>query len=621
MAMKGHFGVVCVCVALVAQSAFTQVHGRTFEIDYENSQFLKDGQPYRIVSGSIHYFRVLAADWFDRLWKLRMAGFNTVQTVVEWATHEPRQGEYHFSGNNDLEAFIKTAQRVGLDVILDIGPYIYAERDMGGLPYWLLKQHPDIRLNTSSPAFKRHMDNWMRKELLPRIRPMMYESNGPIIILTVNLIFMKEFLKELGPRTVVYIPYSPMSSLVKGKIPRVYETDDCFVGRNPGWTQRLTKPQCPFIYLVYGGWCDNWGEPHHTVSTKAVVERLEHYLPMNVSVNMLMFHGGTSFGLTSGSSLRDKFRANPTSYDYDALLSEAGDFTDKYLAIRDVMSKYLPVAKGPILRATKKGVYGVINMTAIENVWKVAARLPTVRNRFPLTFEGLDISAGLVIYSSSIPRRILGTVRLNLPSVRDRGYVFMGGRSAGIVTRDQGLTTDLAVRMAPGDTITVVVESQGRISTGFHMDDFKGITSNATLNGHILEGWNMTAIPLTDTSILPDAPLRSLHHPPVTPGTPSGGLTFYIGVFIVPDEDPHPLNTFLRLDGWSKGVAWVNRFCLGRYWPEVGPQVTLYVPWSILKRGQNELLLLELERAPCSSSLPCTASLQDKHVLDGPTST
>ncbi|XP_063888784.1 beta-galactosidase-like isoform X5 [Scylla paramamosain] len=484
MAMKGHFGVVCVCVALVAQSAFTQVHqGRTFEIDYENSQFLKDGQPYRIVSGSIHYFRVLAADWFDRLWKLRMAGFNTVQTVVEWATHEPRQGEYHFSGNNDLEAFIKTAQRVGLDVILDIGPYIYAERDM------------------------------------------------------------------------------------------------------------------------------------------AVVERLEHYLPMNVSVNMLMFHGGTSFGLTSGSSLRDKFRANPTSYDYDALLSEAGDFTDKYLAIRDVMSKYLPVAKGPILRATKKGVYGVINMTAIENVWKVAARLPTVRNRFPLTFEGLDISAGLVIYSSSIPRRILGTVRLNLPSVRDRGYVFMGGRSAGIVTRDQGLTTDLAVRMAPGDTITVVVESQGRISTGFHMDDFKGITSNATLNGHILEGWNMTAIPLTDTSILPDAPLRSLHHPPVTPGTPSGGLTFYIGVFIVPDEDPHPLNTFLRLDGWSKGVAWVNRFCLGRYWPEVGPQVTLYVPWSILKRGQNELLLLELERAPCSSSLPCTASLQDKHVLDGPTST
>ncbi|XP_063888783.1 beta-galactosidase-like isoform X4 [Scylla paramamosain] len=555
MAMKGHFGVVCVCVALVAQSAFTQVHqGRTFEIDYENSQFLKDGQPYRIVSGSIHYFRVLAADWFDRLWKLRMAGFNTVQTVVEWATHEPRQGEYHFSGNNDLEAFIKTAQRVGLDVILDIGPYIYAERDMGGLPYWLLKQHPDIRLNTSSPAFKRHMDNWMRKELLPRIRPMMYESNGPIIILTVNLIFMKEFLKELGPRTVVYIPYSPMSSLVKGKIPRVYETDDCFVGRNPGWTQRLTKPQCPFIYLVYGGWCDNWGEPHHTVSTKAVVERLEHYLPMNVSVNMLMFHGGTSFGLTSGSSLRDKFRANPTSYDYDALLSEAGDFTDKYLAIRDVMSKYLPVAKGPILRATKKGVYGVINMTAIENVWKVAARLPTVRNRFPLTFEGLDISAGLVIYSSSIPRRI-------------------------------------------------------------------GITSNATLNGHILEGWNMTAIPLTDTSILPDAPLRSLHHPPVTPGTPSGGLTFYIGVFIVPDEDPHPLNTFLRLDGWSKGVAWVNRFCLGRYWPEVGPQVTLYVPWSILKRGQNELLLLELERAPCSSSLPCTASLQDKHVLDGPTST
>uniref|UniRef100_A0A0P4VXC2 Uncharacterized protein n=1 Tax=Scylla olivacea TaxID=85551 RepID=A0A0P4VXC2_SCYOL len=381
------------------------------------------------------------------------------------------------------------------------------------------------------------MDTWLRNRLLPMIRPMMYENNGPIIMLTV------------------------------------------------------------------------------------VTERLEYCLLTNVSVNVMMFHGGTSFGLTSGSSLSDKFRANPTSYDYDAPLSEAGDLTDKYLAIRDVMSKYLSVPRGPIPRATKKGVYGVVNMTAIDNVWNVAARLPTVWHRFPLTFEVLDISGGLVIYSPSIPSEILETARLNLPNVHDRGYVFIGGRSAGIVSRDQGLTTDLAVRIAPGDTITVVVESQGRISTGFHMDDFKGITSNATLNGHILEGWNMTAIPLTDTSILPDAPLRSLHHPPVTPGTPSGGLTFYRGIFTVPDEDPHPLNTFLRLDGWSKGVAWVNRFCLGRYWPEVGPQITLYVPWSILKRGQNELLLLELESAPCSSSLPCTATLQDKHVLDGPTPT
>lgn len=50
--------------------------------------------------------------------------------VIEWSTHEPRQGEYHFSGNSDLEAFIRTAQRLGLDVILRIGPYICAERDM-----------------------------------------------------------------------------------------------------------------------------------------------------------------------------------------------------------------------------------------------------------------------------------------------------------------------------------------------------------------------------------------------------------------------------------------------------------------------------------------------------------
>uniref|UniRef100_A0A0P4WGY0 Glycoside hydrolase 35 catalytic domain-containing protein n=1 Tax=Scylla olivacea TaxID=85551 RepID=A0A0P4WGY0_SCYOL len=167
------------------------------------------------------------------------------------------------------------------------------------------------------------MDTWLRNRLLPMIRPMMYENNGPIIMLTV------------------------------------------------------------------------------------VTERLEYCLLTNVSVNVMMFHGGTSFGLTSGSSLSDKFRANPTSYDYDAPLSEAGDLTDKYLAIRDVMSKYLSVPRGPIPRATKKGVYGVVNMTAIDNVWNVAARLPTVWHRFPLTFEVLDISGGLVIYSPSIPSEIV----------------------------------------------------------------------------------------------------------------------------------------------------------------------------------------------------------------------
>ncbi|XP_045105741.1 beta-galactosidase-like isoform X3 [Portunus trituberculatus] len=671
MMMKGCFGEVGVCVVLLvccwgqevtAQPALTyhnHVHVagsthaesrygmndvscpyvRSFEIDYEHSQFLKDGQPYRYVSGSIHYFRVLAADWPDRLWKLRMAGFNAVQTVIEWATHEPRQGEYLFSGNNDLEEFIKTAQRLGLDVILRIGPYICAERDMGGMPYWLLKLHPDIRLRTSDPAFLRHMDRWLGEVLLPRIRSLLYENGGPVIMVQLENEYgclvklcdrhytkhLRDLTREkLGPRVVLFTTDNPIPDhLMEGKIPGVYATIDFGVGKDPKEMfkmQRLFEPRGPLDNSEYhSGWMDHWGLHHHTVDSKVLAEGLDAILALNASVNMFMFHGGTSFGLTSGSNILPKFRANPTSYDYDAPVSEAGDPTDKYLPIRDVVSKYLPVPQGPIPRPTKKGVYGAVNLTAIASLWEVAARLPTTYHPWPLTFEQLDLSVGLVIYSTRVPFRIPDPARLSLPNVHDRGYVFVGGRDAGMVSREQGMM-DVAVRATQGDTITVVVESQGRISAGSHINDFKGLTTNATLNGHVLKGWNMTAVPLTNTSILPDAPW-SPRHLPATPGTPSGGLTFYSGVFTVPDEDPHPLNTFLRVNGWSKGVAWVNRFCLGRYWPEVGPQVTLYVPWSILKRGQNELLLLELESAPCPAPLPCAATLQDKHVLDGPTPT
>lgn len=649
--MKGYLGVVGVCVALLvcggqgqeatAQPPLTyhnEVHeGRSFEIDYEHSQFLKDGAPYRYVSGSIHYFRVLAADWADRLWKLRMAGFTAVQTVIEWSTHEPRQGEYDFSGNNDLEEFIRTAQRVGLDVILRIGPYICAERDMGGLPYWLLKQYPDIRLRTSDPAFLEPMDHWLGAELLPRIRPLLYENGGPVIMVQLEneyggLVWrvdkhysahLRDLTRELlGPRAVLFTTDNPMVlRMLAGRIPDVYATIDFGVGKNPSlmfMMQRLFEPRGPLVNSeYYPGWIDHWGEPHQAVDKQALVEGLDAILALNASVNMFMFHGGTSFGFTAGSNLGDKFQANPTSYDYNAPVSEAGDPTDMYVAIRDVVSKYLPVPQGPLPGPTEKGVYGEVNLTAIASLWEVADLLPATQHPWPLTFEELDLPAGLVIYSSVVPFRIPDPARLSFPGVHDRGYVFVNERVAGIVSREQKLT-DVAVRAEEGDTITVVVESQGRISAGPHINDFKGLTANVTLNGHVLQGWNMTAVPLTDTSILLDAS-RSPQQSPATPGTASGGLTFYSGIFSVPDEEPHPLNTFLRLDGWGKGVAWVNGFCLGRYWPEVGPQVTLYVPWSVLKRGQNELLLLEQESAPCSTPLACTATLQDQHVVDGPT--
>ncbi|KAK3880575.1 hypothetical protein Pcinc_014933 [Petrolisthes cinctipes] len=617
----------------------TESGNRSFTIDYDNNQFLKDGQPFRYVSGSIHYFRVLAADWPDRLKKLRMAGFNAVQTVVEWSTHEPEPGNYLFTENQDLENFIMTAQEQDLYVILRVGPYICAERDMGGLPYWLLKLHPNIRLRTSDPAFLNHVDAWMGV-LLPRIRPLLYENGGPVIMVQVENEYGSSglfqcdyqytshlrqlFRHHLGSSLVLFTVDNPSGNNLRcGKIPEVYATVDFGLDKDPGQQfeqQRLFEPRGPLVNSeFYPGWIDHWGEPHHTTQPEALVKGLDAILALNASVNMYMFHGGTSFGLTSGSNVGSKFQSCPTSYDYDAPVSEAGDPTDKYPLLREVIGKYLPLPHGPLPPTSPKGDYGKVALNAVGSLKALVSLLPSVTAFWPQTFEELGVTSGLVIYSTTVPMRMPDPARLALNDLHDRAYVLVNGKLAGTLARE-GDMSDLPIYTPRHATLDLVVESQGRVSIGRHLNDFKGLTTNVTLNGHVLMHWQMTALPLTDTSHLhtvisrlPQVILHSLT------GTPRGGLTMYSGMFNITDEDPHPLDTFLKLDGWGKGIAWVNDFCLGRYWPDVGPQVTLYVPGAVMHRGDNTLLLLELERAPCDHPDSCFVTLQNHHQINGPT--
>ncbi|KAG0725488.1 Beta-galactosidase [Chionoecetes opilio] len=655
---------------------------RSFSIDYDNNQFLKDGEPFRYVSGSIHYFRTLPSEWRDRLKKMRMAGFNALETYVEWSSHEPEQGTYDFSGINDLPSFLTIAQEEDLVVILRLGPFADAERDMGGLPTGC-SQEPRLRLGArpcectrvrgqgggcqcwwwwlvsvlvvgwchaggggcvSAGAYLKYVDAWFGDALLPKVKPLLYENGGPVIMMQVANEYgsypdcdfaYTSHLRDLvragvGEGTVLFTTDGNGVGFLKcGKIPEVYATVDFGSGTDVAKsfdTMRLFEPRGPLVNSeYYPGWLDHWGAPHSTVKAEAVAKTLDEMLALNASVNMYMFHGGTSFGFTAGSNMNGAFQACPTSYDYDAPLSEAGDPTDKYWIVRNVTAKYLPLPPGKVPPASPKHGYGKVSLAPLGSVFHMLETVQKVTSKWPLTFEALLVPNGLVVYQTVLPFRIADPARLTLNDLHDRGYVFVDAEFAGMVSREQDMY-DLAISARPNQTLTIVVESQGRICFGPHINDFKGITANVSLSGHILENWTMAPLPLTNAKRLDRALTRlrrwaaSMHLPPHRlQGTDKGGMTFFTGHFQIPTNSSHPMDTFLRLDGWSKGLAWVNNFCLGRYWPEVGPQVTLYVPRGVLQPGNNTLVLLEQEAAPCLTPDSCYVTLQDTHVIDGPT--
>lgn len=106
-----------------------QATSRSFRINYEKNQFELDGQAFQYASGSFHYFRAVPEVWADRLKTMRSAGLNALDTYVEWATHNPEEGEYNFDGIANIELFLELAQKEGFYVILRPSPYICAERD------------------------------------------------------------------------------------------------------------------------------------------------------------------------------------------------------------------------------------------------------------------------------------------------------------------------------------------------------------------------------------------------------------------------------------------------------------------------------------------------------------
>lgn len=560
--------------------------------------FLLAGEPFRIVSGALHYFRVHPDLWADRLRKARLMGLNTVETYVPWNLHQPTPDTFVLDDLLDLPRFLRLAQEEGLHVLLRPGPYICAEWDGGGLPGWL-HGRPEVRLRSSDPEFTGPVDRYLDL-LLPPLLPYMAASGGPVIAVQVEneygaygddtayLAHLRDGLRRRGVEELLFTcDQADPEHLRRGGLPGTLATGT-FGSRVEQCLTRLrahqeTQPgQGPLMCTEFWvGWFDHWGEPHHVRPAADAADDLDALLAAGASVNIYMFHGGTNFGLTGGANHDHAYSPAVTSYDYDAPLTESGDPGPKYHAFREVIARHATVPDEPAPAPAPKlpPTTVTLDRTAplLANAPKPAAPAHVTD---PATMEQLGLYSGFVLYRTTLPVAGAGVLHLT-GGVGDRAQVFVDGAPAGVLERERHEESlPLQVPRA-GAALDVLVENMGRANYGPHLGDPKGILGPVSFRGEPLRGWACHPLALDDLGPLAFA---------AGGAGDAAGPAFHHGTF----EVAEPADAFLALPGWTKGLAWVNGFPLGRYWNR-GPQRTLYVPGPALRPGGNELVLLELQ--------------------------
>lgn len=543
-----------------------------------------------------------------------MTGLNAIQVYVPWNFHEPLQGIYNFTGDQDLVHFLDLANQTGLLVILRPGPYICAEWEMGGLPAWLL-QKPNIILRSADTDYLQAVSNWLAV-LLPKIKPWLYLNGGNIITVQVENEYGSYFACDynymrhlrtlfrffLGENTVLFtVDGNTDKEMTCGSLEGLYATVDFGTDTNISDAfkrQRRFEPRGPLVNSeFYTGWLDHWGDQHAMVSTEKVIRVLAEMLTMKANVNMYMFEGGTNFGYWNGADHDTRYRSVVTSYDYDAPLSEAGDPTEKLLAIREVIKMFRDVPSGPLPPPSPKFAYGFITLKKVGNIGSllsVLSPMGPVKSQYPLTFEELKQYYGFVLYRTTLPRDLSEPTPLISPlnGVHDRAYVSVNGVYQGLLERDIALVTNVTGKQ--GDTVDILVENMGRVNFGSKINDYKGVLSNLILGKDVLTNWSIFPLDI-DGAIMRGWPHSGNRKPHLKSG-PLLGPTFYTGTF-----QPNGLawDTFLKLHDWTKGQVWINGVNLGRYWTARGPQQTLYVPGPLISPTQtNNITVLELEGAP-----------------------
>ena len=583
-----------------------------------DKSFLLNGEPFVVKAAEIHYPRIPQPYWEHRIKMCKALGMNTVCIYVFWNIHEQREGQFDFTGNNDVAAFCRLAQKNGMYVIVRPGPYVCAEWEMGGLPWWLLKKK-DIRLREQDPYFMERVKIFEQK-VGEQLAPLTIQNGGPIIMVQVENEYgsygenkpyvseIRDCLRGIYGQELALFQCDWASNFEKNGLDDLVWTMNFGTGANIDQQFRRLgelRPDAPKMCSeCWSGWFDKWGAQHETRPAKDMVDGMDEMLSKGISFSLYMTHGGTSFGHWAGAN-SPGFAPDVTSYDYDAPINEQGLPTSKYWELRTMMQKYSlspgpsPKGKGNkvALPAVPKAPMPIIEVPQfrLEKVMDLCGLVTKrVENRDVLTMEDMDCGWGMIQYTTTLPDIPRKSV-LTLNDCHDYAQIWVNHQFVGSIDRVKNEKSLMLPPVKKGDVLNILVEAMGRINFGRAIKDFKGITSDVQLqteqDGHemtyTLKHWVIRTM-ADDYEAIKTAMASNRKEVKDNEAIVSDG-GYFKGEFTLKKVG----DTFLNFEAFGKGQVWVNGHAMGRIW-HIGPQQTLYVPGCWLKKGKNEVIVLDI---------------------------
>lgn len=594
-------------------------------LEIKNKKFYMDSKPFDIYSGAMHYFRTVPEYWEDRLTKLKAAGFNTVETYVCWNLHEKKPGEFDFSGILDIEKYLEIAQKVGLYAIVRPGPYICAEWDFGGLPAWLLKDK-NMQIRCMYPDYLKCVERFY-KELLPRLVPHLESHGGNIIAMQVEneygsygndkdyLRYVEKLTRDCGIDCLLFTSDENTNNMISGgSLPDIYKVLN--FGSRSRTAFNVLKGfendgpnMCGEFWC---GWFDHWRDKHHTRNSLEIVNEIKGFIDNGASFNIYMFHGGTNFGFTAGANHNQGHGYEPTvtSYDYCAMLTEWGDYTPAYHAVRKLLCEKQGIEPPELPESPKLQSIGKVELTETASLFE---NLDNIGEKHHVSVpEGMEYfgqNFGLIYYETTLKGKYNASP-MCVKNVHDFAEVYFDGEKKTSIDRTlysvEGKTTlkDVIFKKKKGESspflmpalsgerkIGVLVDTMGRVNYG-NMLDRKGI-SDIYLGIQRLMNYDVWTLPLDNLDKLKYSSSVKKDEP-----------VFLKGSF----KTDSKADCFIHLDGFNRGCVYINGFNLGRFW-KVGPQKSLYIPGTLLK-DENEIIVFNIG----GYSKP-TVSITDKHNL------